>query len=302
MLDLESTVLRGLPADRYHAIDRCSNSRLNLIARAPLHLRHELDNPRPAATCIKRSDALEFGGLLHAMAIECEGEDLATELETRYQRMPSFRTAAGGTAFKEKTAWLETCASMAATPVEADAWDAAAAMRKSLLANQMVRALLKATPREDRELTVLFEEPSFLEPCKMRIDLLCRQYRCVVDLKTTQDASIAAFQRSISAFGYHRQAGFYLQGLPAAGIGGIDYFYNIAIEKEPPHAVAVYQMVPEAIQQGEAELQPLISTYQACRLSGDWSGGYAPRNHDPALPIPINLPRWHYAQWENGNA
>lgn len=291
-VELANGIYRSMPAATYHEIDRCSNSRLNDL-NPPARLRYKLDNPAAPACPITLRDPLEFGGLLHTLVL-----DRVPWQDRRlpYEKMPPFKTERGGTSFKERDAWMAECGNHGVAPVHADAWDAAAMMAENINRNTKARALIKGAA--DFEQSVLFDDRWYGEACKMRADIVCPMYRVGVDLKTTEDASRNGFQRSISRYGYHRQAAFYLHGLAIAGIS-LDYFAFIVVEKSPPYAVAVYQLSHEAIQQGEEELRPLISRYQRCRHEGRWPDYQS--DGEQGIET-IDLPPWHYSQWENGAA
>ena len=107
----------------------------------------------------------------------------------------------------------------------------------------------------------------------------------ILDIKTTQDASRTGFQKSISNFGYHIQAAFYLKiarlcGYPAT------CFKILAVEKEPPFATALYTISEHAIEIGTREFKSLLSIYAMCHHHGEWYG-YSEEDQI------IDLPAWH---------
>jgi hypothetical protein len=124
------------------------------------------------------------------------------------------------------------------------------------------------------EMSILWRHNDLL--CKCRVDKLARGKQTVaVDVKTTADASPAAFAWSVRNYGYDRQAAFYLRGLDAAGIA-CDGFAFIAVESAPPHAVAVYTIDDADLIEADAELfhpeDGLVVRYAACVNSGEWPG------------------------------
>jgi hypothetical protein len=56
----------------------------------------------------------------------------------------------------------------------------------------------------------------------------------IADVKTTEDASIEAFSKTIAQYGYAQQAAYYMDLL------GASHFVFIAVEKTAPYAVGVY--------------------------------------------------------------
>jgi exodeoxyribonuclease VIII len=80
--------------------------------------------------------------------------------------------------------------------------------------------------------------------CKGRLDYFSHNKRHIVDLKIVQNASKDGFMQAVAKFGYHIQAAFYLD------LTGARNFYFIAIEKEKPYMMGVYELAPEAIDLG----------------------------------------------------
>lgn len=107
----------------------------------------------------------------------------------------------------------------------------------------------------------------------------------ILDIKTTQDASKSDFQKSISNFGYHIQAAFYLQIARLLGYEAT-CFKIVAVEKEPPFAVALYTVSEHAIEMGNREYQKLLSIYAMCHHHQEWYG-YSEEDQI------IDLPAWH---------
>ena len=73
-----------------------------------------------------------------------------------------------------------------------------------------------------------------------------------------------------------------------------DSFGIVAVEKEPPFCVAVYQLEAAAIYDGARELEPLLELWAACEESDTWPGydsdivkidlpAYAPKQIDARL-------------------
>jgi predicted phage-related endonuclease len=72
---------------------------------------------------------------------------------------------------------------------------------------------------------------------------------CIVDLKTTQDASIKKFSRSVVDFKYYWQAALY-----CAATGYSKRFFVIAVENTAPFNVAVYEIGKEFIDVAIAQI------------------------------------------------
>lgn len=103
----------------------------------------------------------------------------------------------------------------------------------------------------------------------------------IPDLKTTQPggASESEFSRSIFNWGYDQQAAYYLD------LFGATYFMFIAVEKEPPYAVACYNLDAQSIQRGRDKNEAALLTIAECEKSGVW-----PAYHSGIKTI--GLPEW----------
>lgn len=106
----------------------------------------------------------------------------------------------------------------------------------------------------ERIMEGLLKETSLFWNCPISDVECCGRFDAIgggiaVDLKTTQDASPDGFLRAVKQYGYHIQAGHYLDGLDEIGYDW-EEFYFIAIETNPPYGLAVYQLDDEMINAG----------------------------------------------------
>lgn len=268
------TVVLGMPEAEYHALPHCSNSRLTILQdRSPAHVLASMQVTR------KDTDELLLGRAIHCAVLEPD-------------RFPSsyVRGVAGDgrtKAVQEARAAL-VAEYPGATVLKPDHFEIAIAARDAVRAHPTAAALLARVA--DTEVTAIWEEPEHEQlPCKLRADGLAPSIEAVVDLKTTTNASRDAFEKSIWNYGYARQAVFYRRGLAAAGADGFSHHVIIAVEKEPPFAVAVYELLPEAEEAAAQQLRRLLPLYARCWKANEW----------PAYPTEITyigLPAWAYGR------
>lgn len=122
--------------------------------------------------------------------------------------------------------------------------------------------------------------------CKCRPDLRIPSKRILVDLKkTAKGAGPESFARTMLNMTYHLQAGHYLEGVSIVTGERYDEFIFIAVEEEPPHLVAVYQLDRDSVEMGKREAQAMVRIYARCMQEDYWPG-YGEHIQ------PINLPRW----------
>ena len=109
--------------------------------------------------------------------------------------------------------------------------------------------------------------------CTARLDAVHAdgEPRLALDLKTCQDASPRAFARTAANSLYHGQAAFYMDALAAVGTP-VDAFAFVAVEKEPPHAVAIHVCDAEMIEAGRKLYRRLLDLHAECLMNGRWPG------------------------------
>ena len=260
----------------YHAHPAVGHSGLVRLMRSPAHFRSYLETP-PSPT-----SAMQIGSAFHAFLLEPE------KFEQEFAVAPKFdrRTKDGKAA--------------------SEAWEAENAGKTALSADQMaaieqmaasVRAHAGAAMMLGRGLAEMsgfwIDQETGIE-CKVRPDWLVTMevsgsydlVTSIVDVKTCTDASLDGFSRSIANLGYDLQAAFYQDGVKAL-TGRKVPFYFLAVEKDPPYAVAVYQASEEMIEVGRSKYRAALELLKWCRDNDRWPA-YQPNGEIET----INLPRW----------
>ena len=219
----------------------------------------------------EQTKAMLLGTMAHLAVLE------PSKLDTAFVERPEgidLRTKLG----KE---WKESVGSM---PIlDQDEARAVRGIRDSIAANKAARDLLAETRTE---VSVFGESHSGLW-IKGRIDAL--KPGTIVDVKTTSAGADAnAFARQSFALNYHVSAAWYyylatLNEMPPKA------FYWVAVEVQPPYAVAVYEIHKDALQLGFRMMQDALALIARCEDEGLW-----PAYGDEVQTL--NLPLWAYKQ------
>ncbi len=91
----------------------------------------------------------------------------------------------------------------------------------------------------------------------------------LMDLKTTNDASPAAFQRQIMKMAYHAQAAMYQDALASLGIATTGA-YLVAVETKAPYPVTVFELAPSMLDLGRRTYRGWLETLRTCEESDQW--------------------------------
>lgn len=218
-----------LTASEYHAHSAVGSTSLKNVLRSPAHYKYELENPS------EQTPAQAFGTAAHEAILE---PNLFT---TNAVVMPKFEGTGSRNA---KEQWL--LENHGRRVLKAEEMADILGMLKAISLHKTARGLLAGGAAEE---SFFWIDPLTGIPCKCRPDFL-RAGNILVDVKTTQDASLTSFQRDITNFKYHMQAAHYLAGVSAVTGETFDKFLIVAVEKYAPYGVAVYQLDESTIEKG----------------------------------------------------
>lgn len=254
-----------MPAEQYHRIEAMSASGAKKILRSPAHYRLTRDTPN------EPTEAMEFGTVVHCGVLEPE------QLAERVVRGERFdrRTKDGKAAHAAFQA-----AHAGKIILDPEAHARALACIEAVHAHPSARRLLDGA---QTELSLFWSDGQYRVPCKCRFDGV--NHGGGIDLKTTTDASPEAFARSIASFQYHVQAAHYLSGAEHVLDETPAFFAFIAVESEPPHAVACYVLEPNGILAGQRLMAEALARYRDALAAGSW------RAYPDTIET-LQLPRW----------
>ena len=268
---MSAQILQMTSAD-YHADDEWLNhSKFELFrkSRERYFARHEAKS----IPLRKSTPALVFGNLLHTCLLEPDTFQLRTA------SVPSCpkRSKADKETWRKFEEGLD-----GRLPITRKERIQVTDMAGAVLNHEAAARLLGGTGPIER--TVVWEDPATGLKCKSRTDKLAGD-NLIVDVKTTDDPSPAAFVRSIIRYGYHRQAAHYAKGHYLLTSNSPAFVY-IAIDKAPPYTVAVYELSEEFMELGMDQNAKTLAAFKICRESGDWTDPWS------ATPQILSPPPW----------
>jgi len=264
-MKFENGIQHMLDVD-YFSLDRVSQSSLKAFRRSPQHYLHSKTAPfEPTA-------AMKLGSNFDAMIFD------SSNFRERLSVYPSTfdrRT-------KESKAWIAAQDPDRILMSEADQLELES-MKRSLFDNKYAASLLS---EGSAQVAVVadFQGINGTIGVKGKIDFVPPfSTNCLVDLKTTADASPKVFGKKVFDLGYHIQAAFYLD-LYANFATRREAFVLLAVETSAPYLTVVYNLSAEAIELGRRIYTEDLNRMIDCIQSGVW-GGYSEEVVQIEVPV-----------------
>lgn len=259
----------GFSRAQYDSLPYVNYSLIEELRNTPAHCLEKKLHPKPA------TDAMLLGTAVHCAVLEQEKFRSTYVVPIKVDR----RTKEG------KAAWEEfTSQNTGKNLVDAADHEMCLGMTESVYKKAIAREMLTGFGKN--EVACVWTDKVTGLRCKALVDRICRWAgrTCVPDLKTCQDASPGGFAKAIYNLGYHERAAFYLWGLSVLAPGQRTWFW-IAVEKERPYAVAVYEPDSDMLAAGWENARKYLDTYAEC-LSKDCWPGYSDGS------VVLRLPAW----------
>ncbi len=126
---------------------------------------------------------------------------------------------------------------------------------------------------------------------RCRPDYLPDGLRFIPDYKTARSCVPADFQRAVREYGYHVQAGHYLDGIEAVTGETPESFFFIVQEKDAPYLVSICTLDDDALHWGQQLARRAIRTFADCLNRNSWPG------YDCNVSV-VGLPMWATKEYE----
>lgn len=249
--------------------DGASFSTLKKFSRSALHAQYAITHPP------EPSVAMEFGNAVHLAVLEPDRFSSECAVAPAVDR----RTKEG------KATWAAFQAeNVGATILTQDQFTACAAMRDAVWNHPVACEMLSGIGHA--EVGVIWKDAETERPCKGLIDRLGEfdGWTWVIDLKTCQDASPKEFAKTVANQGYHAQASMLLDGCNTVAPRERRFAW-IAVEKEPPHAVAIYEAPLVMVAAGQVLYRKWLSAFISAKEHNYWPG------YPPDIQL-LELPKW----------
>lgn len=284
-----------LSNEAYHGGPGVSKSGLDLVNRTPAHY-FAATAAREAGVERKTTAAFTFGTAFHALILEPESfaetyalpfippegalrtvDEISARLNalglktsgTKQAVTDRLREAAPETVFYQDAVDAYQKENEGKVILSAEDFARLDAMRAAVMSHKAASWLINFPGKAEQSVYWTDEETGVL--CRCRPDFW-RNDDILVDVKTTEDASLEGFVRSVVKYRYHVQDPFYTDGVRKATGRKPKGFVFLAIEKEPPHAVGVYVLDEDFVAMGRDEYRANLATFKACQETGIWSG------------------------------
>jgi exodeoxyribonuclease VIII len=247
-------IVHGMEAAEYHAGPEVSNTMLSAMHKSPAHCYAlHLDPQRPR---LEPTAAMRAGTLTHTAILE--PHRLATDYTVRPADV-DYRT-------KDGKAWRD---SQTLPIVDAADMVAAQSMREAVMRVKALRDLLS---KGMAETSGFWRDEASGLLCRCRPDWLHPhgpRAVTVLDIKTIADITPRSIERSIAAYGYHRQAAHYRRGMEACGVAVQEFVFGF-VSSSYPYIAAAYVLDDDTAEQGADEVAELLARYADCQKRGEW--------------------------------
>jgi len=272
----EPGIYHNVPFDEYASWEACHKSDLWLLNEQPLaKYRWVLDHGDKADR-----EELLIGHATHTAILERDDFRTRYIIRPRTYENDKGEEKAFNLNSKVCKALLADLKKQGKLVLKRDHYELATRMRDAVWAHPTARLILEGG---GVEVSIVWVDPKSGLLCKARIDVW--HGPVLADIKTAECIAATRFGRASYRWGYHFQAGMYLDGAQIASGTEVNQFYIIAVEKEPPYLVKVYEVEQGDLDIGRAQRDWILEKVKQAQDTGQWPG------YDADVS-PLAIPSW----------
>lgn len=235
---------------------RVSKTGLDMLDRSPAHYFHQFLNPDRLPVAEKEERIV--GRAVDGLVFEPKNFHKNFVVSPPYNR----RSNDGRDAYNEFKA-----ANADKTTLSVPMYDLANTISQAVKNHPAAAFMLEAGVAEQIH---HFTEPMTGAPCKVRTDFISENSGFILDLIISENAAADPFSRAAFKYRYHVKDAFYYDGVAMATGHAPKGLCFIVVEKEPPHAVALYYLDDRARNLGRVTYQQNLLTYMECLKTDEW--------------------------------
>jgi hypothetical protein len=248
-------IIENMSNSDYHSHPALSRSDILNLLRSPMHYKYSKTVKKDHQT-----DAMLYGSAVHDAIL------LPHIFENDYSFEPELdkRTTEGKKQFEY---WLGNCGNRVIIPKKFKMQDILA------IKNAVYDAIGPILNNSKKEISLFYDLDVGMQlNCKIRPDILqVNETEAIIyDIKTTDDASPEAFVKSIHSYQYHMQAAWYIGGVQSCYNDIPTRFIFIAVEKEAPYGVAMYELDDAWINYANSRIFKALSNYANSSRTERW--------------------------------
>jgi hypothetical protein len=249
-------IVRDMPAPLYHSSPAIGSTALRtLVLETPAHFEAQQACP------VDETKDMRIGTYVHTSWLESE------RWRREFVAAPAWQHHGNSKEGKAERAAFRAAAE-GRIVVDADEHalveSMAAALRKHPAASRLL------SDADAIEPSIFFDDETTGVECRDRPDLVTKSRICV-ELKTCQDASQGGFGRTIANSAYHVQLAHHDAALRAVDIEPAALVW-VAVEKTPPHCVAVRMIDPATLAQAHTMRTRALDLLVECREAKRFKG------------------------------
>lgn len=270
-----------LDNEEYHDnLNYYNSSRIKLAKKSLAHLKHHDDNYNPdqggdykehfemgkAFESILTDD---FNKFKEKIAVTEEDKWIQSALENN----PKLAEPTRSKVYREEKEQFIT-ENEDKIIVSPENMDTLNSMLASCLDNNLIKNLVDV-PVKDKQTSIFWKDPATGLLLKTRPDILNRDKKTIIEIKTIDDGSPSNFFKKCANLDYILQAALQIRGVNESGLfgeEGVKHFFWLVVEKNAPFNAVLYRFQHVDIVSSMDELDILIDKIAKAKETGVWSG------------------------------